>query len=295
MKKALINSIACFLVLLMLNSKQSFGQEATAPQVIDSKAYIIKSGINKKEYLVNVLLPQGYNVSDSIKYPVLYVLDGKYATTSFYSMRETFALAKELKDIIFVTIDANVKSESEWLTRRYTDLTPTSSPSSDTAIAAFFKLPVSPSGGAADFLTTIEKDVIPFIEHTYKTNNERGIFGHSLGGLFAAYCLLTKPFLFEKYSINSPSIWWKNSEMVAFADSIAKRNAPIKASIFISAGSLEGDFMIVPMNYFIQSLKNNFPSVNITSKIFEDETHVSVVPAASSRTLKVFYSQALNK
>lgn len=279
----------------MLNSKQSFGQQITTSQLADSKAYIIKSGINKKEYILNVLLPESYKATDSIKYPVLYVLDGKYSTTSFYSMKETFALAKELKDIIFVTIDANVQSESDWLMSRYTDLTPTSSPSSDTGIAKFFKLPLVPSGGASDFLTTIEKDIIPFVERTYKTNNERGIFGHSLGGLFAAYCLLTKPYLFQKYSINSPSIWWDKSEMVAFADSVAKQNATIKASVFISAGSLEGDFMIVPLNNFMQSLKNNFPGLTIKSKIFEDETHVSVVPAAGSRTLKVFYSQALNK
>lgn len=31
--------------------------------------------------------------------------------------------------------------------------------------------------------------------------------------------------------------------------------------------------------------------LNITCKIVEDETHLSVVPAASSRTLKVLYSQ----
>ncbi len=277
--------------LLLLKSIASFGQEIVTPQVTESTAYVIQSGINKKKYVVTVLLPKSYSVSDSIKYPALYVLDGKYSTTSFYGIKENFALGKEVKDIIFVTIDANVQSESEWLGNRYTDLTPSSNPSSDTAIANYFKLPVSPSGGGPDFLATIEKDIIPFIEHKYKTNKERGIFGHSLGGLFVAYCLLTKPALFQKYSMNSPSIWWTNSGMVALADSVAKRNPNMEASIFISAGSLEGDFMIGPLNNFIQSLKNNFPNLNITNKIFEDETHLSVVPAASSRTLKVLYAQ----
>lgn len=293
MKKIIINSILLFAVLLLLNNIQTFGQEATIPQVTDSKSYVIKSSINKKEYLLNVMLPKSYSTSDSIKYPVLFVLDGKYSTTSFYSIKETFALGKdkEIKDIIFVTIDANVKSESEWLTKRYTDFTPSCNSPTDTAIANFFKLPVSPSGGASGFLTTIEKDIIPLIEHKYKTSKERGIFGHSLGGLFAAYCLLSKPNLFQKYSMNSPSIWWNNGEMVALADSTARRNPNLKASIFISAGSMEGDFMITPVNNFIRHLKSNFADLNITSKIFEDETHLSVVPAASSRTLKVLYSQ----
>ena len=289
--KKIINSVLFFTTVLLLNNVPLFGQRTVASQVVSSKAWVIKSSVNKKEYLVNVMLPKNYSASDTIKYPVLYVLDGKYSTTSFYALKENFALGKEFTNIIFVTIDANVKTESEWLAHRYTDLTPTHHPPSDTAIARFFKLPVSPSGGASNFLATIEKDVIPFIQHTYKTNQERGLFGHSLGGLFAAYCLLVKPGLFQKYSINSPSIWWNNGELVALADSTAKLNPTIKATIFISAGSLEGDFMIAPVKNFIQSLKTNFSALNITSKIFEDETHLSVVPAASSRTLRVLYSQ----
>jgi predicted alpha/beta superfamily hydrolase len=290
MKNIAANPVFQFVALLLFFSIQTQGQMDNGIQTPGLKSYVIKSGISKKEYLINVILPKGYSASDTIKYPVLYVLDGKYSTTSFYSIKETFALGKEVQDIIFVTIDANVKSESEWLANRYTDLTPTSSPKSDTAIAKYFKLPVSPSGGALNFLTTIEKDIIPLIEHNYKTSNERGIFGHSLGGLFAAYCLLSKPTLFQKYSMNSPSIWWNNGEMVAIADSTARQNPNIKASVFISAGTLEGDFMIKPVNNFTQSLKNNFSQLNITSKMFEDETHLSVVPAASSRTLRVLYS-----
>src|SRR4030095_10685493 len=142
MKKIIINSILLFAVLLLLNSIQTFGQEAIVPQVTDSKSFIINSSINKKEYMLNVMLPKGYSASDGMRYPVLYILDGKYSTTSFYSIKETFALAKdkEIKDIIFVTIDANVKSESEWLTNRYTDFTPSNNPPTDTVIANFFKL-----------------------------------------------------------------------------------------------------------------------------------------------------------
>lgn len=292
MKKIISRTLLLIAVVLVSNSVKTLAQGIALSPLTDSKSYLVQSSVNNKQYSVNVILPKNYSNTDGIQYPVLYVLDGRYSTTSFYSIKETFALAKdrEIKDIIFVTIDANVESESDWLTNRYTDLTPTSSPASDTAIANFFKLPVSPSGGAAAFLATIEKDIVPFIEQKYKTS-ERGLFGHSLGGLFAAYCLLVKPELFQKYSMNSPSLWWNNSEMVALVDSMAKQNPKLKASIFISAGSLEGDFMNVPVNTFIQHLKGNFSRLSITSKIFEDETHLSVVPAASSRSLRVLFSQ----
>lgn len=292
MKKNITQSLLFMALVLMLNAGETLAQGAVLPQMAVSKSFLVQSSVNKKSYVINVILPKSYSETDGIKYPVLYVLDGRYSTTSFYSINETFTLggAKEIKEVIYVSIDANVASEADWLTSRYTDLTPSSSPVSDTAIANFFKLPVSPSGGAQAFLATIEKDVIPLIEQKYKTA-ERGIFGHSLGGLFAAYCLLTKPELFQKYAMNSPSIWWNNVEMVALADSMAKHHPNIKASIFISTGSLEGDFMNVPVNQLIRHLKDKFSHLTITTKIFEEETHLSVVPAASSRSLRVLFSQ----
>ncbi len=44
-------------------------------------------------------------------------------------------------------------------------------------------------GEAAKFLDCIKTEIIPFIDKSYKTNSDRGIAGHSLGGLFTA-CLL---------------------------------------------------------------------------------------------------------
>lgn len=293
MKKPLL-IINCLIILLAcLPATALQGQTNETPEIANVKTHIIKSVKNNKEYRLHVLLPKNYPAEDTVKYPVLYVLDGKYSATLFYSVVGTFALANELRDIIIVAIDGNVKTEQDWQTSRYHDYTPSLNPQADTAIAKYFKLPVSTSGGAADFLSTLENEIIPLIEKQYNTGNERGLFGHSLGGLFAGYCLLERPGLFQKYSMNSPSFWWNNGEMIAKADSLAKKNQKISAEIFISAGELEGGFMISPVKGFVQSLSNNFPDTKITNKIFEDETHVSVVPAVCSRSLKMFYSRTL--
>ena len=188
-----------FLVLLIgLSTSPLFEQTDGALEIANVKTHIINSIHNEKEYRLQVLLPTGYSTANTIRYPVLYALDGKYSTTLFYSIVETFALAKELKDIIIVTIDSNVQTEREWQTSRYHDYTPSFNPQADTAIAKFFKLPISTSGGAAAFLSTLENEIIPLIEQQYKTSYERGLYGHSLGGLFAGFCLTTKPNLFQK-------------------------------------------------------------------------------------------------
>ncbi len=291
MKNSKLIAGILFVLLTSMSTAPILGQTAETPEIASVKTHIINSIYNKKEYCIDVLLPKSYSTADTIKYPVLYVLDGKYSTGLFYSVIEIFGLAKEVKDLIIVSIDGNVQSESDWLTGRYHDYTPSCNPESDTAIAKFFNIPVIASGGAPAFLSTLKNEIIPFIEQQYKASDERGLYGHSLGGLFAGYCLVTMPDLFQKYSINSPSFWWNNGEMTTEIGSLAIQNQKITAEIFISAGALEGEFMIAPVIGFVESLRNNFPDTNITSKIFNDETHLSVVPMVCSRTLKIFYAQ----
>jgi uncharacterized protein len=247
------------------------------------------SGYDKKEYQLKVLLPAKYSASDTVRYPVLYVLDGDYSTGMFQSTLNLFSLAPELQEIIIVTIDGVNKSHEQWLANRYYDYTPSSDPQADTAIARFMKNPVVPSGGAAAFLQTLEKQILPWVEQHYKTNADKGLYGHSLGGLFAAYCLLQKPALFRKYSINSPSLWWRQGEMAKQFASTATPNAAIDARVFLSAGKMEGDFMIKPIDAFEQVIITNLPGIKMNYKIFEDETHLSVVPLTCTRTLKTFY------
>lgn len=146
------------------------------------------------------------------------------------------------------------------------------------------------SGGAELFLNTLQKDLMLFINKNYKTTNNVGLSGHSLGGLFAGYCLIKKPELFKSYGINSPSFWWNNNEIVAIENTFAKQNTTISANVFFSAGALEGEMMIAPMTAFMNALKShNYQGLRITSQIFEGESHLTVVPACSSRTLKVLF------
>ena len=97
--------------------------------------------------------------------------------------------------------------------------------------------------------------------------------------------------MFQKYSMNSPSFWWNNGEMLTLENAFVKQNPNLSATnIFISVGALEGSPMISPVTTFADSLKSQYTGLKITSQIFDSETHLSAVPAASSRTLKAFYS-----
>ena len=67
------------------------------------------------------------------------------------------------------------------------------------------------NGGSDKFITFIEKELQPYIERTYSTNDSKTIIGQSLDGLLATEILFKNPKLFNHYIIISPSLWWRNA------------------------------------------------------------------------------------
>jgi predicted alpha/beta superfamily hydrolase len=64
------------------------------------------------------------------------------------------------------------------------------------------------SGGAGKFLDFLEGELLPYINKTYPTNGNNTLYGHSFGGTFCLYALLTRPGLFSSYMAADPAWWW---------------------------------------------------------------------------------------
>src|SRR4051812_13223507 len=116
MKKGIINSI---LLIACLYSSTAI----VSAQANFGDSHKIVSAYYKKEYQLKFLLPAKYTASDTVRYPVLYVLDGDYSTNLFQSTLHLFSLAPELQDVIIVTIDGVNKTHEQWLANRYYDYT----------------------------------------------------------------------------------------------------------------------------------------------------------------------------
>jgi len=285
-----------FFAILSLCSETSMGQSVHPTESQWTKGHSIKSGFNDKTYQLWISLPKKYSEKDTLRYPVLYVLDGKFSFNSMTSIRDLLDLGKEIKDIIIVSIDFSGTTDEDWFASRYNDFTPSSILQADTLWSKILRIPEGKlkSGAAESFLNTLEKDLIPYINYNYKTTEDRGLFGHSLGGLFAGYCLLKKPGLFKRYGINSPSFWWNNSELVRNENYYASEHTDLSAKVFFSVGGAEDAMMLASFNAFTNSIKShNYKSLSMTVKIFDEETHSSVVPACGSRTLKVLYGSTV--
>lgn len=188
--------ITMILVVASLSSRAVYAQERTAmPDSIYSK-------ILKEERSIKVLLPASYKPGSKEKYDVIYVTDGEWAMDPFsfvygWAKGENFVPPAIIVSIPNKRIDKKNQRDRDFL--------PVHVP--DPAI----------SGGAGNFLSFIKDELIPYVDSKYPTDGTNSIYGHSYGGLFVLYALLTDPQLFESYYATDPPFGWDNDYLIKMA------------------------------------------------------------------------------
>lgn len=149
-----------------------------------------------------VKLPEGYRPGNKAKYPVVYLLDG-------VSLKNTLEIVYEnywghyLPNMILVGI-SNQKNRTRDLT---------TSEIESRRGAAFN----NETGGADDFATFLNTELIPFIDANYKTSQYRTLIGHSYAGLFTINMLINHPELFTNYIAIDPSLDWDGQKLLKTA------------------------------------------------------------------------------
>jgi predicted alpha/beta superfamily hydrolase len=128
-------------------------------------------------------------------------------------------------------------------------------------------------GGGAAYESFLTGELRPFIEARYAVDPARAVlFGHSLGGLFAATVLVRHPRAFSAYLIASPSIWATPGLIEE-----VRRMPPASggARVFIGYGDGEAPETIGPMRQFAQALAAPRAGLNLREQAFEGQNHLS--------------------
>ncbi|WP_405246394.1 alpha/beta hydrolase-fold protein [Cellulophaga sp. Asnod2-G02] len=190
MKKSYVCCLL-FLCLYTLNGQHiSIGK-------IDS----INSKILNEQRELWIHVPDDYSKNE--KYPVVYLLDGHSNFHAVVGMIKQMSSGSKICPKMIVVGIPN--------TNRTRDLTPTKTkpnfPSWNVARAAI-------SGGGGNFISFIEKELIPYIDSNYSTESYRMFIGHSLGGLTVMNTLVYKPELFNSYVAIDPSMFWDNERLL---------------------------------------------------------------------------------
>jgi len=278
------------LAFLLFSSNFIFSQknktkttETPKPFVLGVIDEIQSKELNEKRVL-NIYLPEGYNPADTTKYPVIYLLDGSadedFIHISGLVQFNSFEWINQVpKSIVVGIATVDRKRDFTFPTTLEKDKT---------------RFPTT--GHSDQFIAFIEKELQPFIEKKYMTNDSKTIIGQSLGGLLGTEILLKKPNLFNKYVIVSPSIWWNNGSILDLDSVMLKENFNQPTEIYIAVGK-EGltpteipRVMEVDANLLVEKLKESkSKNVKVYFDYFPEENHGSILHTAVSNSFKFFY------
>ncbi|HEX5155545.1 MAG TPA: alpha/beta hydrolase-fold protein [Parafilimonas sp.] len=144
---------------------------------------------------------------DSTKhYPVVYLLDGDAHFTSVTGLIQQLSQANSntvYPEMIIVAIPN---------TDRTRDLTPTHITSDLPNMDSNFS---KTTGGGENFVSFIEKELMPHIDSAYPTEPYRILIGHSFGGLTVMNVLTNHTQLFNAYIAIDPSMWYDKERFLA--------------------------------------------------------------------------------
>jgi predicted alpha/beta superfamily hydrolase len=187
--------------------------------------------------MLRILLPYGYDAAENRArhYPVLYLNDGQNlfeAATSTFTGREwrvdetvgRLTASGRLPPMIVVGIDHGGRRE------RFREYFPW---------ADAFLQPPEPAPQGGRYPTFLVDEVLPFVEARYRVAREpaqRGIGGSSAGGLAAINAVVTRPGVFGRLLVESPSIYVDDAHILKTAAGVT--TWPDR--VFLGAGTMEG-------------------------------------------------------
>ncbi|MEQ8423415.1 MAG: alpha/beta hydrolase-fold protein [Cyclobacteriaceae bacterium] len=285
--KLLYTLFAC----AILNPAFSQGPHRNDVVIPNSEYQLLESNnVKGVTYKLVVTLPAEYNPANEKRYPVVYYNDAFLYTELITGTNSILSMAKAMPAVILLGISYEVGDFKSWIANRTRDLTPSYvTPDSASNLVG------RDSGKAKQFVAFTKEELIPFIDRNYKTAVEqRTLLGHSLGGLFATWVLLYEPDMFQNYLLGSPSLWWDDYKILGEFDSSIEKLKKAKAKVFIGSG-LEEPKSISKSHKAIYDFLNKpeFSGLELESRYFEGENHISVNPVLYTRALRFFFKKSV--
>jgi hypothetical protein len=154
-----------------------------------------------------------------VKYPVVYVLDGGVQLKAVETVH-SYYWGGFIPEMVIVGISNG--------SNRTRDLT-------TSTIEDRRSMPYSQeSGGAENFFSFIEGELIPHIEENYPVTNYRTLIGHSYAGLFTINALINHTEIFKNYLAIDPSLEWDDQKLMKESREVISKTDFEGRSLYIS-------------------------------------------------------------
>lgn len=228
-------------------------------------------------FYVYIRLPKNYSENLNQRYPILYLLDGDISFNMATSIVRYLQFGGDIPDLIIVAPAYGTLLSDDETNFRERDYTI----SKNERLAG--------SGGGKNYLNFLKKELIPLIDSSYRTNNQRIISGYSLGGLFTINILLNKPDLFESYIAGSPYLIEDIKMLLNKSHEIKGYNSSKK--LYVTVGELEEkEIYHKPISSLLDALKNK-DGLEVYFTEFENGTHLTCPSEALTYGLKYIFNE----
>lgn len=217
------------------------------------------------ERQLKIKLPKNYDPSSEIKYPVIVVFDGDYLFEPIAGQVDFQTYFDDMPPSIIV----GVVQGKERFYDGYCD-----------AVTGL------PTESGMRFYNFIDKELIPFIDRSYKTSPFRVAVGHDLMGNFINSFLFKEDPVFQAYVCISPEL------SGTVKDYLAERLDYFKSDIFYYMATSDNDIRqiradVLAMNSQIKQVDNEYLTYYFDE--FKDEKHYTLVTSAIARAFdKIF-------
>jgi predicted alpha/beta superfamily hydrolase len=228
-----------------------------------------------RHYQLSVGLPASYAKETARRYPVVYVTDGYWDFEKLDAIRGALVFDKVAPEFIIVGLGY----EGEGL---------------DYGTLRGWELSPVPRGGdpktghAAEFLATIETEIIPFVEREYRADpTHRVLGGASLGGLFTLYAMYSRPALFSAWVAVTPAVAVNDDWLLGYEQRFAEAGTRLKGRLFVSMGENEGPGHLSSiLRYNSRIAGRKYPDLAYRFRIIDGERHAGMQLESYTRGLR---------
>ena len=257
------------------------------------------------EHEITVYLPASYASMPDRHYPVLWVTDSPMMLRMVVGIQDVLVIGNMAPEMIIVGVGSRAEDGLAGFGRRVIDFSP---PGRDYyprglrgriwhSIVPSFEFPHH----AQEFLGFLVDELRPQLAQKYRFSGEHALFGHSAGGMFAAYSLFERPGAFSKMIIGSPYLEGVRGAVFDAEERYAEKHNDLEASIFIAAGSREIDEHFLATSGIVSGAVNfsetlrlrNYPSLKLTTRVYANDNHYTTAPRAISEGIQNLWADEI--
>ncbi len=274
-----------FLSSALFTSNFCVAQTESKPLTI-GKSDLFHSRVLQEDRTINIYLPEGYKANDTIKYPVIYVLDGGMEEDFIHITGIVHFNAQpwiaRLPQSIVVGIGGNVRRRDFTFAVGNLDFIERE---------GFDRSGFPQSGGSDNYIRFLATELQPYIESKYSGTGKRTVIGESLAGLLATEILLKRPDLFDDFVIVSPSLWWGEQLLLKRAGELINTNLKKKVNVYVGAPNKAEDLKMFADAEALWQVLESSKNVSACFDYLPEELHSTVIHQAVYNALKSLNSK----